>query len=80
MRGRRGGGMGPGRGQGQGPGGGMGRGRGRQAARGGADVLRVEEAASACLCPKCGHREPHEIGVPCVRKQCPKCGAAMARE
>jgi hypothetical protein len=33
-----------------------------------------------CLCPKCGHREPHERGVPCAQKRCPKCGTAMARE
>jgi predicted Fe-Mo cluster-binding NifX family protein len=37
-------------------------------------------AAAACLCPKCGHREPHERGGPCVQKQCPKCGTAMTRE
>lgn len=33
-----------------------------------------------CFCPKCGHREPHERGVPCMQKQCPKCGTAMTRE
>lgn len=37
-------------------------------------------AVGACLCPKCGHREPHERGVPCLRKQCPKCGTVMIRE
>jgi hypothetical protein len=37
-------------------------------------------AVGTCLCPKCGRREPHERGVPCVQKQCPKCGTAMTRE
>ncbi|MBU1180867.1 MAG: NifB/NifX family molybdenum-iron cluster-binding protein [Proteobacteria bacterium] len=37
-------------------------------------------ATGNCLCPKCGNREPHERGVPCLQKQCPKCGTAMTRE
>lgn len=37
-------------------------------------------AVGTCLCPKCGHREPHERGVPCVQKKCPKCGTAMTRQ
>jgi hypothetical protein len=37
-------------------------------------------AAGTCFCPQCGHSEPHERGVPCTRKQCPKCGAALARQ
>jgi hypothetical protein len=37
-------------------------------------------AGGTCLCPKCGHREPHEIGVPCMQRACPKCGTAMTRE
>ncbi len=32
-----------------------------------------------CVCPACGHRLPHERGVPCVTRRCPKCGAAMTR-
>lgn len=32
-----------------------------------------------CVCPKCGHKEPHAAGQPCSRKSCPKCGAAMTR-
>jgi predicted Fe-Mo cluster-binding NifX family protein len=71
MNGRRRGGVGPGGGQGQGRGG-QGRGRMGGPLAGG--------AGGTCLCPKCGHREPHERGVPCVQKQCPKCGTAMTRE
>ena len=71
MNGRRRGGMGSGGGQGQGRGG-QGRGRMGGPLAGG--------AGGACLCPKCGHREPHELGVPCVQKQCPKCSTAMTRE
>jgi predicted Fe-Mo cluster-binding NifX family protein len=33
-----------------------------------------------CVCPQCGHKEPHEVGIPCAKKQCAKCGSAMARE
>jgi predicted Fe-Mo cluster-binding NifX family protein len=65
------GGMGPGGGQGQGR---VGQGRGRM---GGPLAGGV---GGTCLCPKCGHREPHERGVPCAQKKCPKCDAAMTRE
>ncbi len=33
----------------------------------------------ACVCPKCGHQEPHQRGGPCYNRKCPKCGAALAR-
>lgn len=33
-----------------------------------------------CYCPKCGYREPHRRGVPCVRKQCPECGVSLVRQ
>ncbi len=32
-----------------------------------------------CVCPACGHREPHVRGVPCVSMKCPKCSAVMTR-
>ncbi len=32
-----------------------------------------------CLCPACGHIEPHKPGVPCVKTPCPICGSFMVR-
>ena len=32
-----------------------------------------------CICANCGHREPHQIAVPCYSRKCPKCGAPMSR-
>jgi len=63
----------------RGPGGGQGRGRG------GGGIGRMGGPLAGgpvgtCLCPKCGHREPHGRGVPCTQRQCPKCGTAMTRE
>lgn len=34
----------------------------------------------SCVCPQCGHKEPHERGVPCNQSRCPKCGLPMTRE
>jgi predicted Fe-Mo cluster-binding NifX family protein len=62
---------GPGGGKGRGP---VGQGRGR---RGGP---LAGGPVGTCVCPKCGHREPHERGAPCVQKKCPKCGTAMTRQ
>ncbi len=75
MNGRKGG----GKSQGGGQGGGQGQGKGgRGQGRLGGPL--AGGAAGNCLCPKCGNREPHERGVPCLQKQCPKCGAVMTRE
>jgi predicted Fe-Mo cluster-binding NifX family protein len=32
-----------------------------------------------CVCPHCGHREPHQAGVPCAEQRCPVCGARLGR-
>ncbi len=61
-------GMGGGSGAGRG-GGGMGRGGGPRAAGPG----------GKCVCPKCGHAEPHGRGVQCFERTCPKCGSVMTR-
>ncbi|MFP4170838.1 MAG: hypothetical protein ACLFUV_07445 [Methanomassiliicoccales archaeon] len=52
-------------------GGGGGRGRGGGYAMG---------PGGDCVCPSCGHREPHQRGVPCFQMKCPKCGNPMIRE
>ena len=70
------------RGDGTGPrgaGGGQGRGQVGQG-RGRMGGPLAGGPAGTCLCPQCGHREPHERGAPCTRKKCPKCGTAMTRQ
>lgn len=37
-------------------------------------------AGGTCVCVKCGHREEHRAGVPCMSVRCPSCGAALVRE
>lgn len=32
-----------------------------------------------CVCPSCGHEEPHRQGTPCTRIRCQQCGAALVR-
>jgi len=32
-----------------------------------------------CVCPQCGERQPHQVGIPCYRRSCPKCGVKMAK-
>jgi hypothetical protein len=33
-----------------------------------------------CLCPNCAERVPHQLGTPCYKVKCPKCGTLMIRE
>ena len=60
---------GRGRGRGKGRGGGLGRMGGPKAAGPG----------GYCICPNCGHRLPHQAGVPCYQLRCPQCGTQMLR-
>ena len=64
---RNGGGQGMGRGRG---GGGQGRRGGNQAGAG---------PGGQCVCPACGTKITHELGVPCYTQSCPKCGTKMVR-
>ena len=66
------GGPGGGRGRGNGRGGGQGWGRGRG--------NKPSGPGGNCVCPKCGHKESHEAGQPCIDRLCPKCGTKMVRE
>lgn len=36
--------------------------------------------ADTCVCPECGHKEPHEKGTPCNQANCPECDAPMTGE
>ncbi len=70
-----GGGGGAGGGRGMGGGGGAGGGRGRMEGPGGG-----LGASGSCVCPKCGYRQPHRPGVPCMEERCPSCNCALLRE
>lgn len=52
---------------------GQGRGMGRM---GGPRTVGPE---GFCVCAGCGHKVPHESGVPCAERKCPRCGGAMTR-
>jgi predicted Fe-Mo cluster-binding NifX family protein len=72
--------QGRGRGTGAGGrGGGQGQGQGGQRPGSGGGG-RGAGAAGYCVCPQCGQTEPHQRGVPCFERQCPKCGIAMIRQ
>lgn len=61
--------------------GGMGsRGGGGQGGRGRMGGSFAAGTGGVCLCPQCGHEEPHERGMPCTQRQCPKCGTVMRRK
>jgi hypothetical protein len=88
MKGRgRGMGAGGGRGQGQGGRGGQG-GQGRGQGQGGLGSQRggrmgragAGQAPGFCVCPQCGQTVEHQPGLPCVERQCPKCGIPLMRQ
>jgi hypothetical protein len=56
-------------------------GRGRGIGRGqGGGNLPTSGPGGDCLCPKCGHKEPHIAGERCLDRACPECGTKMVRE
>ena len=74
------------RGDGKGPPGGSGPGTGRGAGMGGSRKGGMGGSRAGagpggeCICPQCGTTVPHEAGIPCYNKNCPKCGAKMVRK
>jgi len=66
LRGGRGGGGGGGQG-----GGGRGRGQGNMPGSG---------PGGNCVCPKCGHTQPHQVGQRCTDIACPKCATRLVKE
>lgn len=62
----------------RGPGGGRGQG-GRGQGRGGGNRPGSGPGGN-CVCPKCGHKVPHQVGQRCLDIPCPKCGTSMIRE
>jgi hypothetical protein len=71
-------GRGGGGGRGGNAGRGGGRGGGRGPGRGGGPA--AAGPGGYCVCPSCGARQAHTVGVPCYQIKCPKCGAPMTRE
>ena len=68
-----------------GPPGGGGPGAGRGIGRGGGGAGRMGGTrpgagpGGSCVCPSCGTRLPHQVGVPCYDLSCPQCSAKMVR-
>lgn len=61
---------------GQGPGTGRGLGGGGRGRQGGFSM----GPGGKCVCPSCGTKIEHKIGVSCYEMDCPKCGTKMTRE
>jgi len=56
-----------------------GRGRGGTGGRGRMNGPNAAGPGGSCVCPNCGKKVTHQVGVPCYQLICPKCGSKMAR-
>jgi len=56
------------------------RGAGRSGGRGRMGGPKAAGPSGYCVCPHCGHKQPHVAGQPCTELTCPKCGTRMIRE
>ncbi len=66
---------------GQGPIGGSRAGTGAQTSggRGRMGGSAAAGPAGFCICPKCGAKVTHQIGLPCTSVSCSQCGTKMVR-
>ena len=51
-------------------------GRGRRGMR----SMKGRSRPTVCICPNCGYKIQHQIGIPCYQQKCPKCDSPMIRE
>ena len=59
----------------------MGRGRGQGFGRGQMGGSKPGSGPGGyCVCPECGAKTPHQVGVPCYSIACSHCGAKMIKE
>lgn len=63
--------------RGEGPG--TGRGRRGTGGRGQDGGLGLGPGGN-CVCPVCGYKVAHRLGVPCYDMNCPRCHGVMSRE
>jgi len=64
---------------GRGAGSGLGRGLGAGSGRGRMGGF-AKGPGGGCVCPSCGVKSSHSLGLPCFQQKCPKCGTVMVRE